>query len=374
MNIGFDAKRFFLNNTGLGNYSRDLIKGLLELNSANDYFLFTPEEVINSRTKFIQEFHHVEVISPNSFYKKFKSYWRSVRLEKVLKKYKIDVYHGLSHEIPRNNRIDKIKYVVTIHDLIFIRYPENYSLFDRKIYTQKVKYACKNADVIIAISEQTKRDLIEFLTVDEEKIKVVYQTCSSIFDTELDFRVQNLVKKKYNLPSKFMLSVGTIEKRKNLELVIRAMSKMHTDIPLVVVGKKTKYIAEIEKEVEKYNLKKKVIFLDEIEFIELPELYQSASLFLYPSVFEGFGIPVLEAIYSKTPVIAATGSCLEEAGGPDSIYVDPANYIDLAVQIDKVLGDENLQTEMKENGYKYAKNFSLEKQAKEMMEIYKSLV
>ncbi len=374
MKIGFDAKRLFLNQTGLGNYSRDLVRGILEENTANDYFLFTTKEVDNSRTKFIKEYDNVEVVSPKSFYKRFKSYWRSVRLEKVLKKYNIDVFHGLSHEIPRNNKINKIKYVVTIHDLIFIRCPDNYSVFDRKLYTQKVKYACKNADVIIAISEQTKRDLIEFLEVEEERIKVVYQTCSDIFDMKADYRVQTMVRKKYNLPTKYMLSVGTIEKRKNLELVIRAMDKMKTDIPLVVVGKKTTYFEQIESEIEKFGLKKKVIFLENVDFIELPELYQSASLFVYPSVFEGFGIPILEALYSKTPVIAATGSCLEEAGGPNSIYVEPTNYLDLAVQMDKVLNDESLQTEMKEKGYEYAKKFSLKKQAKEVLAVYKELV
>lgn len=374
MNIGFDAKRFFLNNTGLGNYSRDLIKGILQEEKSHNYFLFTPKEESNARTKFIEEYDNVEVVGPSSFYNRFKSYWRSVRLEKVLKKYDVELYHGLSHEIPRNNKLNRIKYVVTIHDLIFLRYPENYKAFDRKIYTQKVKYACKNADVIIAISEQTKRDLIEFLKVSEEKIKVVYQACSEIFDTETDFRIQNIVKKKYNLPNKYMLSVGTIEKRKNLELVIRAMDKMHTDIPLVVVGKKTKYVEQIEKEIEKFGLGNKVIFLDNVDFTELPELYQSASLFLYPSVCEGFGIPILEALYSKTPVIAATGSCLEEAGGPNSIYIDPTDYLKFAIQMDKVLNDESLQTEMKEKGYEYSKNFSLEKQAKEMLEIYKELV
>lgn len=374
MRIGFDAKRFFLNSTGLGNYSRDLIKGLLEVNTAHDYFLFTPKEVINSRTKFIKDHKNVEVVGPHSFYKRFRSYWRSVRLEKVLKKFKIDVYHGLSHEIPRNNSINKIKYVVTIHDLIFLRFPENYTVFDRKMYTQKVKYACKNADVIVAISEQTKRDLIDFLDVPEQKISVVYQSCSPIFDVEADYRVQKMVMKKYNLPPYFMLSVGTIERRKNLISLVRAMETMHTKIPLVVVGKKTDYYNEVVNEIEKLGLEDRIIFLENVDFIELPELYQAASLFLYISVFEGFGIPLLEALYSKTPVIAATGSCLEEVGGPASIYVDPENYLDLAVQMDKVLIDEALQTEMKEKGYAFAKNFSLEKQAKEMLEVYKGVM
>ena len=374
MKIGFDAKRLFLNNTGLGNYSRDLVRGVLEQAKENDYFLYTTGGEIDLKTKFLKDHPNAEIVYPSGLYKKMKSYWRSVKLERELIKNGVEVYHGLSHEIPRKNKLSKIKYVVTIHDLIFLRFPENYNRIDRKIYKKKVEYACKTADKIIAISEQTKRDLIEFLNVPENKIEVIYQSCAKSFHHISDYRYRDLIKNKYNLPENYILYVGTIEKRKNLATLIEAIGKSNTKLPLVAVGKQTDYTKEVMAMVDKYNLGNQVALLQNVSFLDLPSIYQSANLFVYPSFFEGFGIPVLEALYSKTPVIAAIGSCLEEAGGPNSIYIDPKNSDELASAIDRVIENPELQLEMKEKGFEYAQNFTSENQAKEVLEIYEGLV
>lgn len=374
MKIGFDAKRLFLNNTGLGNYSRDLVRGILEQAKENDYFLYTTGGEIDLKTKFLKDHPNAEIVYPSGLYKKMKSYWRSVKLERELIKNGVEVYHGLSHEIPRKNKLSKIKYVVTIHDLIFLRFPENYNRIDRKIYKKKVEYACKTADKIIAISEQTKRDLIEFLNVPENKIEVIYQSCATSFHHISDYRYRDLIKNKYNLPENYILYVGTIEKRKNLATLIEAIGKSNTKLPLVAVGKQTDYTKEVMAMVDKYNLGNQVALLQNVSFLDLPSIYQSANLFVYPSFFEGFGIPVLEALYSKTPVIAAIGSCLEEAGGPNSIYIDPKNSDEQASAIDRVIENPELQLEMKEKGFEYAQNFTSENQAKEVLEIYEGLV
>jgi len=374
MKIGFDAKRFFLNHTGLGNYSRDLVKGILEQKEENEYFLFTTSGEIDLKSRFLKDYQNTEIVRPSGFYKKIKSYWRSVRLEKELDKKGVEVFHGLSHEIPKKNKLSKIKYVVTIHDLIFIRYPENYGRIDRNIYKKKVEYACENSDIIIAISEQTKRDLIEFLNVPEEKIRVIYQSCSPSFAHQSDYRYKDLVRKKYNLTENYILYVGTVEKRKNLVSLVEAIGKSSTQLPLVVVGKQTDYTKEVIEKINEYNLGSQVALLQNVNFLDLPSIYQSANLFVYPSFFEGFGIPVLEALYSQIPVIAATGSCLEEAGGPSSIYVDPKDTEQMALEIDRVIEDSILQIEMKQKGLEYAKRFTLEKQAKEVLEVYKELV
>lgn len=374
MKIGFDAKRLFLNNTGLGNYSRDLVRGILEQAKENDYFLYTTGGEIDLKTKFLKDHPNAEIVYPSGLYKKMKSYWRSVKLERELIKNGVEVYHGLSHEIPRKNKLSKIKYVVTIHDLIFLRFPENYNRIDRKIYKKKVEYACKTADKIIAISEQTKRDLMEFLNVPENKIEVIYQSCAKSFHHISDYRYRDLIKNKYNLPENYILYVGTIEKRKNLATLIEAIGKSNTKLPLVAVGKQTDYTKEVMAMVDKYNLGNQVALLQNVSFLDLPSIYQSANLFVYPSFFEGFGIPVLEALYSKTPVIAAIGSCLEEAGGPNSIYIDPKNSDELASGIDRVIENPELQLEMKEKGFEYAQNFTSENQAKEVLEIYEGLV
>jgi len=374
MKIGFDAKRFFLNSTGLGNYSRDLVRGVLEEEKDNDYFLYTTGGEIDLKTKFLKNHSNIKIVTPTGIYKKMKSYWRSVRLEKQLLKDGVEVFHGLSHEIPKKNKLSKIKYVVTIHDLIFLRFPENYNRIDREIYNKKVEYACTTADKIIAISEQTKRDLMEFLKVPSHKIEVIYQSCAASFHHISDYRYRHLVQKKYNLPENYILYVGTIEKRKNLATLVEAIGKSNTQLPLVAIGKQTDYTKEVMDMIDKYKLGNQVALLQNVTFLDLPSIYQSANLFVYPSLFEGFGIPVLEALYSKTPVIAATGSCLEEAGGPNSIYVDPKNSDELAQQIDRVIENGELQLEMKEKGFEYAQNFNSQKQAKAVLEVYEKLV
>ncbi|MEZ7900969.1 MAG: glycosyltransferase family 1 protein [Flavobacteriales bacterium] len=374
MKIGFDAKRFFLNYTGLGNYSRDLVRGVLEEEKDNDYFLYTTGGEIDLKTKFLKNHSNIKIVTPTGIYKKMKSYWRSVRLEKQLLKDGVEVFHGLSHEIPKKNKLSKIKYVVTIHDLIFLRFPENYNRIDREIYKKKVEYACTTADKIIAISEQTKRDLMEFLKVPSHKIEVIYQSCAASFHHISDYRYRHLVQKKYNLPENYILYVGTIEKRKNLATLVEAIGKSNTQLPLVAIGKQTDYTKEVMDMIDKYKLGNQVALLQNISFLDLPSIYQSANLFVYPSLFEGFGIPVLEALYSKTPVIAATGSCLEEAGGPNSIYVDPKNSDELAQQIDRVIENGELQLEMKEKGFEYAQNFTSQKQAKAVLAVYEKLV
>lgn len=374
MNIGFDAKRFFHNQTGLGNYSRDLVRGLLQHHPEHHYHLFTPSSHIDLQNKFLKNHENVSIIEPKGLNASLKSYWRSVGLEKDLRKNKIDIFHGLSHEIPKKKKDSSIKYVVTIHDLIFLRYPKNYKTIDRKIYLKKVQHACEIADKIIAISQQTKRDIVEFLKIDEAKIEVVYQTCAGAFMKEGHFSYQESVLRKYNLPQNFILSVGTVEKRKNVASLVEAVGKSNTKLPLVIVGAQTDYIKEVEAMVTKYKLDDQVAFLQNVSFLDLPALYQLANLFVYPSVFEGFGIPILEALYSKTPVIAATGSCLEEAGGPSSIYVDPFDTDTMAIEIDKVVESIDLQLKMRESGYLYAQNFNTKKQANQLNSIYKSLM
>ena len=185
--------------------------------------------------------------------------------------------------------------------------------------------------------------------------------------------LKDKVSDKYNLPENYILYVGTIEKRKNLATLVEAIGKSNTQLPLVAIGKQTDYTKEVTEMIYKYSLGDQVALLQNVSFLDLPAIYQSANLFVYPSNFEGFGIPILEALYSKTPVIAATGSCLEEAGGPNSIYVNPTDTDELAIQIDRVIESPELQLEMKEKGYSFAQNFTAEKQAKEVLEVYRNL-
>lgn len=375
MKIGFDAKRAYQNFTGLGNYSRDLIENLVENYPENQYRLFAPKEFKNPRLNFLSNHENISSIFPeNPLNKTFKGLWRSINMEKSILKSEIDLYHGLSNEIPRiKNR--KIPYVVTIHDLIFKRFPRNYRSIDRKIYNIKFKYAVKHADLTIAISEQTKQDLIEFYGADPNRIKVIYQTCHKNFRKDYSPELLHHIKKKYNLPDEFILNVGTIETRKNLISIINAMSIMKHDIPLVVVGKKTKYMNFIKVQLKKMNFEpSKIIFLNNVSVEELPGIYQLSALFVYPSVFEGFGIPILEALNCGIPVITSKDGCFIEAGGKHSAYINPQNEEELAAKIDECLSNSKMREKMIIKGLKHAKKFEPENISKQLIKIYSEVI
>tara|TARA_B100001287_G_scaffold134330_1_gene113095 strand:- start:8326 stop:9453 length:1128 start_codon:yes stop_codon:yes gene_type:complete len=375
MKIGFDAKRAYQNYTGLGNYSRDLIENLVKIYPENEYRLFAPRESKNPRLNFLTNNDNISSIFPETpINKTFKGLWRSINMEKSITKSEIDIYHGLSNEIPRIKN-HKIPYVVTIHDLIFKRYPRNYRSIDRKIYNIKFRYAVKHADLTIAISEQTKRDLIDFYSADPQKIKVIYQTCHRNFRKKYSPEILQHIKKKFNLPTEFLLNVGTIETRKNLISIINAMTKMKNDIPLVVVGRKTKYMNFIKVQLKKLNFDaSKILFISNVSIEELPGIYQLSRLFVYPSIFEGFGIPIIEALNCGIPVISSKEGCFLEAGGKHSVYVNPLDEDELAAKIDDCLTNSKMREKMIVKGLEYSKKFDPEIISNQLINAYKSLI
>jgi len=370
MNIGFDGKRAANNLTGLGNYSRSLITQLSQFFPQNQYFVYTPK-IKESRQ--INDFFtpsNILAVLPKSF----SFLWRTIGIKKQLLTDQIDLYHGLSHEIPIGLKQIEIPSIVTVHDLIFLKFPQYFGRIDRFIYKLKCQYACTHADKIVAISEQTKKDIVSFFNIDDHKIEVVYQSCDESFKTPANNSLKEEVKEKFDLPDHYILNVGTIETRKNLLLLIKALANVPKAYKLVVVGKETPYKQLVLDEISKLSLNERVIFLQNVPFNELPAIYQMASVFVYPSFYEGFGIPIIEALYSSVPVIAATGSCLEEAGGTDSLYMDPNNPIELAKNINKVLENQELQSEMKQKGLAYVQRFNDDRIANHMMEVYKNVL
>jgi len=372
MRIGYDAKRAFLNRTGLGNYSRWLIRSMALNYPENNYYLYTPKVDTDNRIDFPGDLKNAITVLPRR--KAFTSLWRSFGIANSLERDHIELYHGLSHELPTGIAKRGIKSVVTIHDLIFMRFPEYFGPVSRAIYRAKVKYACRIADKIIAISERTKKDLVELLNIPADNITVIYQGCDNSFKSIASDSQKRSVLEKYNLPSEFILSVGTIEKRKNLLQMIQAMPGLNRRIKLVVVGRETDYAGQVKQAIADLNLKDEVIFLNAVTFADLPVIYQLARVFVYPSRYEGFGIPVLEALCSGTPVIAATGSSLEEAGGPDSLYVDPDDANALAAKLNLVLSDEHLRQKMIDRGKEYSANFEDKKLMNQVMSVYQNIL
>ena len=376
MRIGFDAKRAFSNFTGLGNYSRSTLKLLTELYPDHEYFLYNQRVPDEQQIKFLDLPHHAKVhikIPQSFFFEVFPSTWRRYGITADLLRDKIEVYHGLSHEIPVNIHKTPIKSIVTIHDLIFKVYPEYYKLADRKIYDNKFKHACETADGIIAISECTKNDIIKYYNIDSDKIKVIYQGCSTIFEQEADEKTKQEIKIKYNLPNKYLLSVGSIERRKNTKLILETLKNLDKEISLVLVGKRTEYCAELIEYINLHQLKNRVIFLHDVKFHELPSIYQQALIFIYPSKYEGFGIPILEALHSRIPVIASIGSCLEEAGGERTKYIKPDSVEELKNAIQSILTSQNLEDDINFNR-EFVKKFSKEIIADELMNYYQEIL
>ncbi|HBX51961.1 MAG: hypothetical protein A2275_01650 [Bacteroidetes bacterium RIFOXYA12_FULL_35_11] len=371
MIIGFDAKRAFFNTSGLGNYSRNTIKLLSKYYNENTYFLYSPS--LKNKINFID--------SPNVIFKKpdslignsFKSYWRSFLLTQQLEKDNINIYHGLSNELPSKINKSKIKSVVTIHDLIFLRYPNLYKKIDREIYKKKFQYSCFAADKIIAVSNQTKADIVNFLNINESKIEVVYQGCNLIFKKKVDnFEKENILN-KYKLPAQYILYVGTIEQRKNLLNLIKAVHIGCINIPIVAIGKPTAYINKIKEYISINKLEKRVFLYHNVSIEELPVFYQMAEMFVYPSTFEGFGIPIIEAMYSGIPVITSRGGCFSEAGGKNSIYIDPENIEEILSAIKNVASDPILKQKMIKTGLEHANNFNEDVIANNLMSVYNNL-
>ena len=368
MQIGFDAKRAFTNNTGLGNYSRFTINALCRYYPENSYALYTTSREQNKL--YDPPPNALTCLPDTPWANQLKGFWRSYGIVKRLVRDTIELYHGLSNELPVGIEKTRVKSVVTIHDLIFMRHPEMYKPLDRKIYLAKTSNAVKSADRIIAISRQTRDDLLELLGADEEKIRIVYQGCNPWFYASAPKDKLAEIRMKYSLPGSYVLYVGTIEERKNLLDIVQAIHTHSLDIPLVAIGRKTRYFDKVRDYIEK-NSVKNVIIHHHILNHDLPAIYQQAEAFIYPSSYEGFGIPVLEALNSGTPVITSRGGCLEETAGKGGLLVNPGDIEELASAIQTLLSDSELRTRLIKAGKEHALGFREEHTVPGLISIYK---
>ncbi|MDE5876609.1 MAG: glycosyltransferase family 4 protein [Muribaculaceae bacterium] len=370
--IGFDAKRAVANMTGLGNYSRFVIEALAERRPDIHLRLYTPRMHENARL------HHINIL-PNVVYGfptgNFSrgSLWRSWGITKQLKLDGVTLYHGLSNELPLNIASSGIRTVLTMHDVIYRRLPECYNPVDRKIYDFKYGRSCRIADRIIAVSQRTKDDVTELYGVDPDRIDVVYQGCDAAFRRMRTDIEKRETAHRLKLPDRFLLQVGTVERRKNLELTIRALSLLPEDVHLVIVGHDNNgYKAYCTHLAEQLRVVERIVWLEALDFVDLPTLGQMAEVICYPSRYEGFGIPVLEGLESRRPVVAATGSCLEEAGGEAAYYVDPNDVRGMAIVLNQLLRDGVPEGRI-EAGLRHAARFSNDNVADGILATYARL-
>lgn len=373
--IAYDAKRLVRNRTGLGNYSRTLVGDLQHTLPPNcRLLLYAPDQGCDDLRSQVKEDRRTRYVYPTAAHSSIaRAVWRSWGIVKDLKRDRVDIYHGLSGELPIGIHASGIRTVVTIHDLIFLRHPEYYNPIDAAVYRAKFLLTCREADRIIAISECTKRDIMEYGGVDASRIDVIYQSCAGRFSTPLTQNAAEDTRRRLALPTRFVLNVGTIEERKNIMLAVRALPMIDQEIHLVVVGRRTKYTDKVEKEARRLNVDNRLHILSGIGDDDLQAIYQMAETFVYPSRYEGFGIPIIEAIQSGLPVVACTGSCLEEAGGPDCLYVSPDDPVMLAGAIRQTLRGAGGREERIAHCRKYVKRFENNDTARQVAQIYKEI-
>lgn len=374
MKVGFDAKRIFCNTTGLGNYGRTLVSLLAGSFPGHRYYLFTPRQTPLFPA---EDSRAVTVRQPvRQLDKIFRSAWRSAFSTRDIGLAGLDVYHGLAGEMPLGIHRLPLKTVVTVHDVIFERYPRFYHALDASIYRRKIQYATAKAHLIIAVSEQTRQDLITYYQVAPRRIRVVYQGCDPVFTHAVPDAELRRVRARYGLPAEYMLSVGSVTERKNLLSVVMAMKRLSDTPPLVVVGRGQRYQATIRSYLADNHLEGAVTWLSDAHYVpqrDLAAIYQSSMLFLYPSLFEGYGIPIREALASHVPVITSRGSCFPETGGDAALYINPLDTAELADAMRRVLTDNRLAAGMKARGDALSAMHHHTVSARKTLQIYQEL-
>ncbi len=371
MIIGYDGKRAVLNYTGLGNYSRLLLEVLSEYYPDHQYNVYTPRMADNPRLALIKSTPNIRLRLPeDAFGRHFGPVWRSYGMGFQAAKEGARLFHGLSGELPIDIGKSVGCSVVTVHDLIFRRIPENYKPLDRFIYNCKFRYAACAANRVIAISECTKRDLVSDYGIDPAKIDVVYQGCDPQFLTPPSPERVAEVIAKYKLNTPYIISVGTVEPRKNQLQAVKGLLGLPSDISLVIVGRPLAYGDQIKRFIAANGLEKRVTWLSGVPFADLPALYAGAVASSYTSRYEGFGIPVIESLGCGTPAVVATGSCLEEAGGPSTPAVSPDSVDQWVAAMSEIIDHPDRAREIVEQGQQYITRFNRRNMARGVMDCY----
>lgn len=352
MKIGFDAKRYYHNHTGLGNYSRTLVHNLQKYFPEEEYVLYDE-----------------------------KSFDRTFRLGNKAAQEGCDILHGLSNELPLNIGKARIPSVVTLHDVAWRTFPAMYHWTDRQIYDFKYGQSCKQATCVVAISQSTKQDAMRFYGIPEERIKVIYQPVQEQFYTPLpEAEIDEILQKQFGKEGikDYILNVGSINRRKNLLNLVKALERIPKDQRplLLVVGNGREYKREVLEYAEKHGLSNYLqietnIFDSKI----LQALYSRASVMAYPSFYEGFGLPVVEAALQKCPVITSNVSSLPEAGGQGAALVDPNSVEEIASAIKDIIGNRQLANMLATTAEQYARAaFDPKELTSQMHHLYKSLI
>ena len=381
MRIGIDIRTLMEKNySGVSEYTLNLVRAILENDRKNEYKLFynSGRDVRNRLPVF--NYENVEIISrryPNKIFNYF--------LQKIFRYPKIDKMLGVDvFWLPHLNFISlskESKKILTVHDLSFWRYPKFFSL-RRNVWhcIINAKKLIQSADKIVAVSENTKYDIMDLAGINPSKIEVIYSGLDEQYKVmPRDDKNLALTKEKYGLKDEFVLFLATLEPRKNIKGLIKAYSKFKKDnfwaenIDLIIVGGKGWKTGDIFGEKEKSEYKKNIKFLEYIPREEKVYLYNLASVFVYPSFYEGFGFPPLEAMACGTPVITSSASSLPEVAGSCSLLVNPDSSEEISEAIRIVFSDKKIRDSLVEAGIKRAKELSWKKTAENYLRIFQEV-
>lgn len=385
MNIGVDIRSLMSPiRSGVGEYTYNLLDNLFKIDKKNGYFLFYNSFQSVAKDLPIVRWQNRESVKfcgfkwPNKLFNASLKFLKWPKIDRLIAK-DIDLFF-----IPNMQFLslsNQCKKVITVHDLSFERYPEFFSLkrkwWHKAINPQKL---IQESNKIITDSQNTKQDLIELYGINPEKVKVVYLGVgeSGIRSQESGTKE---IKIKYDLPDKFVLYLGTLEPRKNIIGLIKAFEKLITryglrvtGYALVIAGAPGWNYRDIYRAAKNSKVSNKIKFIGHVDPEDKPALYNAASVFVYPSFYEGFGFPPLEAMASETPVVTSFNSSLGEVCGDSALLVDPYNTSEIAEAIHQILVDENLSQQLVERGREQVKKFSWQKTAEETLKILQNEV
>ncbi|MBP3461180.1 MAG: glycosyltransferase family 4 protein [Bacilli bacterium] len=365
MKIGIDARPLVEKKTGIGTYLNEILKEINKIDKENEYYLYSNKKIVLDF-----ELNKNFKICEHSY--KIGTFFVLYKLSKILKKDNIDLFWGTEHCLPRKK--EKTKYLLTIHDLALKKMPSVGKFYNVLIQNFILKKSCDNADKIIAVSKSTKKDLIELLKINDEKIKVIYPNGKQTRKYNLKESEEREIEKKYNISkNNFLFFLSTIEPRKNIITLVKAFEKLkekNKNLKLVLSGGLGWKYKKTLKVIEKSKYKKDIILTGYINECEKEYLFKNASCFVYPSLYEGFGIPILEAMNNNQIVVTSNISSIPEVGEEAAFYYD--NVLDsnsLKDTIDKVLKlTEEERKEYIKKGQAQVKKFSWEKCAKEIID------
>jgi glycosyltransferase involved in cell wall biosynthesis len=374
--IGFDALRALRNTTGLGNYSRGVLRGLRAVDARLELHLYAPAAARDPYADLTAELGAQLHLPPAVWQRRgFRAMWRTFRLGRTVRRDRVDLFHGLSHEIPRDLPRTGVPSVVTFLDLIYHHHPEYFPAFDRRSYEWRYHWSAVHATAIVAISGQTRDDLIASYGIPAERIRVIPPARDPRFAVPCSAEKRADVRRRFDLPERFVLSVGTLEARKNQALAIEAIALLGPSAPLLVlVGRDGGSAAELARLAESRGVNSRVRIISSVGHDDLPALIQLATLFLYPSFIEGFGMPIVEALSAGVPVLTTAGGCFAEAGGTAARYIDPTDAQGLATAMAEILANPELAESMRVAGLRHAEGFDAAPLARRLLGVYDAVI